>query len=59
MKKLILIILISLSLHAIENLKSISQLKEHKMIFLVFEKNGCPWCVMYKNELEPSFTKKI
>ncbi len=55
MKKLIILItllFLSTSLPAIEKLKSLDQLKEHKIIFLVFERNGCPWCSKYKNELD-------
>ena len=55
---LIMMLLLSISLSAFENLKSLSQLKEHKLIFLDFEKNGCPWCVKYKDELESSTIKK-
>ena len=58
MRKMILILLLSLSLNAFENLKSLSQLKEHNLVFLTFEKNGCPWCIRYKNELEPSITQR-
>jgi len=55
MNKFILFIMtlfLSTSLYSIERLQSISQLQEHKLIFLVFERNGCPWCAKYKNELE-------
>lgn len=61
MKKLILIIMVLflyMPLSAFEDLRSLSQLKEHSLIFLVFEKNGCPWCTKYKNELEYKITKK-
>ena len=47
-----------MSLNAFENLKSLSQLKEHDIVFLVYEKNGCPWCVQYKNELEDEIIQK-
>jgi len=47
-----ILIYMSISLNAMERLKSLKQLNEHKFIFLVFEKNGCPWCVKYKNELD-------
>ncbi|QOY54210.1 hypothetical protein HUE87_10045 [Candidatus Sulfurimonas marisnigri] len=55
MYKLILVTILlffSASANALESLKSLSQLKEHHIIFLVFEKNGCPWCVRYKSELD-------
>jgi len=55
MKKLIILITIlflSTSLSAIEKLKSLDQLKQHKIVFLVFERNGCPWCYKYKDEIE-------
>lgn len=61
MRKLILTILIlysSLTAKAIEELTSLSQLKEHDLIFLKFDKIGCPWCTKYKNELESEITKK-
>jgi hypothetical protein len=52
MKKLILIILfLYMPLNAFEDLKSLSQLKEHSLVFLVFEKHGCPWCTKYDIEL--------
>ena len=49
---------LSVSLNAFENLKSLSQLKEHKIIFLTYVKNGCPWCVQYKSELEAGIIQK-
>jgi len=61
MRKLILTMLIlcsSVSANAFEELKSLSQLKEHDLIFLKFNKIGCPWCTRYQNELEPKITKK-
>ncbi|QOY52338.1 hypothetical protein [Candidatus Sulfurimonas baltica] len=61
MKKIILFITLlffSSSLSAIEEIKSMSQLKEHKLILLAFEKNGCPWCVRYKNVLNSESIKK-
>lgn len=60
MNKLILIVLllsVSISLNAMQRLKSLQQLKEYKYIFLVYEKDGCPWCVKYKNELDYIETK--
>jgi hypothetical protein len=61
MKKIVLMVLIlflSVSADDFEDLKSLSQLKEHKLIFLKFDKNGCPWCARYTNELESGITKK-
>lgn len=60
MKKLILIIILLLymPLNAFEDLKSISQLKEQSLIFLVFDKNGCPWCTKYEIELDKKIIKK-
>lgn len=55
MKKIILTLIILsyfTSLMAIEKLSSLSQLEESKYTFLVFEKNGCPWCSRYKSELD-------
>ncbi len=55
MNKFILFIMtlfLSTSLYSIERLQSIAQLQEHKLIFLVFERTGCPWCSKYKTELE-------
>ena len=55
MNKLILIVLFfltALSLTAMDRLKSISQLKGYPLVFLVYEKSGCPWCIRYKNELD-------
>lgn len=61
MKKLILIItllFLHVTLNAFEDLKSLSQLRENTLVFLVFEKNGCPWCTKYQNELGSKITKK-
>ena len=61
MKKLILLVVLlflSTSLSAIENLKSLKQLQEHDLIFLIYEKNGCPWCSQYKSVLESSIIIK-
>ena len=52
MKHLIFILLLSLSVQAVEKLEFARELKEHKLVFLAYEKQGCPWCVMYKSELE-------
>lgn len=53
-----LILFLYVSANDFEELKSLSQLKEHDLIFLKFDKNGCPWCARYQNELEPTITKK-
>ena len=60
MKKLILIAILFLymPLNAFEELKSLSQLKEHNVVFLVFDKNGCPWCTKYEIELQNKITIK-
>lgn len=60
MKKLLLIILLFLymPLSAFEDLKSLSQLKENSLVFLVFEKRGCPWCSRYEAELGSKITEK-
>ncbi|MDD5156857.1 hypothetical protein [Sulfurimonas sp.] len=60
MKKLLLIILLFLyiPLNAIEDLKSLSQLKENSLVFLVFEKKGCPWCTKYEIELQGKIVEK-
>ena len=61
MKKIILFILllfVSTSLSAIEELQSMEQLKENNLVLLAFEKNGCPWCVSYKSVLNSDTLKK-
>lgn len=60
MKKLLLIILLFLymPLNAFEDLKSLTQLKEHSLVFLVFDKIGCPWCTKYEIELKSKIIKK-
>jgi len=55
---IVVVLVLSISLDAFENLKSLSQLKEHRFVFLVFEKNGCPWCIRYKNVLESGIIDK-
>ena len=55
MKKIFLILFILFSftsLMAMQKLTSVAQLEENEYTFLVLERNGCPWCHKYKEELD-------